>query len=108
MFLRVRVDLRRWNAGLRGHRLFVAIECDAGASLRWLIRLDAQNGPVELQAGMADVKPTQASVRRSAAELSVCVHLSGLGALRQGYVKLARSQPGWRVFDRFGWQTIVS
>jgi LmbE family N-acetylglucosaminyl deacetylase len=89
MVLRVRVDLRRWNAGLRGYRLFVVIECDPGASLRWLI-------------------PIQAGVQRAAAELSVCVPLGGLGALRQGYVKLARSQPGWRVFDHFGWQTIVS
>ena len=106
--LRVRVDLRRWNAGLRGQMLFVAIQCVAGASLRCMIGLDAHNGRVELHTGVAGMKPEQVSVQRSAAELAFCLPLSGLGALRQGYVKLARSQPGWRVFDRFGWQTIVS
>jgi hypothetical protein len=27
---------------------------------------------------------------------------------RHGYVKLARREPGWRVFDRFGWQAITT
>ena len=106
--LRVRVDLRRWNAGLRGQMLFVTIESDADASLRWLVQLDAPKGCVELHTGAAGMKPVQASLQCSAAELSFSVPLGSLGALRQGYVKLARSQPGWRVFDRFGWQTIVS
>ena len=106
--LRVRVDLRRWNATLRGHALFVAIQSDSGASLRWLIRPESRNGRVELPSGTAAMEPAQANVRLSADELAFSMPLAGLGALRQGYVKLARSQPGWRVFDRFGWQMIVS
>ncbi len=105
--LRVRVDLRRWNAALRGHALFVAIQSDSGARLRWLIRPESRNGHVELHASSAEMKPAQTNVQQTADELSFSVPLTGLGALLQGYVKLARSQPGWRVFDRFGWQTIV-
>ena len=106
--LRVRVDLRRWNAALRGHALFLAVQTDAGGSLRWLIRPQSSNGRIELHAGMAGMKPIQASMQQTENQLAFSAPLTGLGVLRQGYVKLARSQPGWRVFDRFGWQTIVS
>jgi LmbE family N-acetylglucosaminyl deacetylase len=106
--LQVRVDLQRWKAGIRGQMLFCAIECETGASLRWILRPDSPGGQIELHASSAGTQSTQASVHRSVDELSFAIPLAGLGALRQGYVKLARAQPGWRVFDRFGWQTIVS
>jgi LmbE family N-acetylglucosaminyl deacetylase len=105
--LRVRVDLRRWNAGLGSQVLFFAIQCDSAGSLRWQIRLDSRSGPAEVCAGIG-LKPVQVTLLRTPEELSLSIPLNGFGALRQGYSKLARSQPGWRVFDRFGWQAIVS
>jgi LmbE family N-acetylglucosaminyl deacetylase len=105
--LQVRIDLRRWNAGLRSQVLFFAIECDLAGRLRWQIRLDSRSGGVEVRAG-AGMEPAQATLQRTPEDLSLSIPLTGLGVIRQGYAKLARSQPGWRVFDRFGWQTIVS
>jgi LmbE family N-acetylglucosaminyl deacetylase len=105
--LHARVDLRRWNAGLRNQVLFFAIECETAGSLRWQIPLDSRNGSVEVRADVG-MKLAQVTLQRTAEELSLSIPLTGVGALGQGYAKLARSPPGWRVFDRFGWQTIVS
>jgi hypothetical protein len=105
--LKVRIDLRKWNAAVRGHGVFFAVECDSGESLRWMIRPESSSGHVELDAGIGAMNAIQVSVQRSAEELSFSIPLTDLGVIRQGYVKLARPRPGWRVFDRFGWQTIV-
>jgi LmbE family N-acetylglucosaminyl deacetylase len=106
--LRVRVDLQRWSTGLRGQILFFATEFDVAGSLRAQIRLDSRSGSLDMIDVVAGTKTAEAALQRTPGELSFSLSLGGFGAMRQGYVKLARPQPGWRVFDRFGWQTIVS
>jgi LmbE family N-acetylglucosaminyl deacetylase len=82
----VYLDQARWKANLRGHILFVVLESGAGVILRYRLALenlgDSADGPI---AAMA---------------------LPAASDLCSGYVKLVRLQPGWRVFDRYGWQQI--
>ncbi len=105
--LRARIDLRRWNAGLRNQVLFCAIESQSQGSVRWLIRLDMHSPQVNVRDGAAGTVVEQATSQRSATELTMSIPLSDLGVLGHGYVKLAPARPGWRVFDRFGWQAIA-
>jgi hypothetical protein len=84
--LSVRIDRQRWGAPLRDEVLFVAAEGET--SVRKIVALQ--------------------SAGSRAADGSLALPLPELAGLRQGYVKLARREPGWRVFDRFGWQPIVS
>lgn len=105
--LRTRVDLRRWKAGLRGQALYYAIESDALGSVRWQIALDRRDNQLDIRDRVAGTVVARATLQRSATELSVAVPVAALGALRQGYVKLAPPRSGWRVFDPIGWQVIV-
>lgn len=75
--LQVRIDQNRWRGSLRDHVLFVAL-------------LDGTRRQQPLGAAPGEMT-----------ELTF-----GSGNARAGYVKLARRQPGWRVFDRHGWQVI--
>ncbi len=105
--LRVRINLRRWNAGLRNQVLFFAIEGQSRGSVRWLIRLDKHSPQVDVRDGAAGTVVAKATLQRNATKLSISILLTGLGVLGQGYVKLAPARSGWRVFDRFGWQAIA-
>jgi|SRR5882724_4273385 len=105
--LRVRVNLRRWNARLRNQVLFCAIESAMQGSVRWLVRLDTRSTRVDVDDGVAGAVVAQATLQRSETELFISICVAGLGVLRQGYVKLAAPRPGWQVFDRFGWQGIA-
>ena len=78
--LQVDLDLTRWQGPWRGRVLFVAL--DDGS--RILHRVDQH-------------------AERSGDVLRLEIECPG-DAL--GYVKLALPQPGWRVFDRCGWQRI--
>jgi LmbE family N-acetylglucosaminyl deacetylase len=78
----VRVDPLRWGGTLYGHALFVVL--DAGDRVR---------------CPLGNAMPINQRHR----ELRAIVECPGN---LPGYVKLARPQPGWRVFDRWGWQVI--
>jgi LmbE family N-acetylglucosaminyl deacetylase len=106
--LRVRIDVQTWRAGLRGQVLYCAIESADAGSLRWQVPLglrDAQAGVLDT-VGATDA--ARASFHRDGGNITVSIASTGLATARHGYVKLARATPGWRVFDRFGWQPIVS
>jgi len=80
--LHVSVDLTRWNGALRGTAVFVALD-NGDRILQPLGQDQTRNG---------DVLHIEISCPRRAS----------------GYVKLALPQPGWRVFDRHGWQRFES
>jgi LmbE family N-acetylglucosaminyl deacetylase len=80
----VRIDRQRWGAPLRGQAVFVALEGEA--SVRTVMAVEGTGNAGE----------------------ALSMALPGVAGLRQGYAKLARREPGWRVFDRFGWQSIAS
>ena len=85
--LHVRIDLRRWGRRLRDEVVFVVLEGDTSVRLA------------------AAVRRTQTG---SAGALEFDIELPTASRPREGYVKLAPPQPGWRVFDRFGWQSIAT
>jgi LmbE family N-acetylglucosaminyl deacetylase len=105
--LRVRIDLRRWRGGQRGQAVYCAIESSERGSVRWLVALAAPGQRVDVQDAVAGTAIAQAIWQRNGAELSLSIALAGFGILRQGYVKLAPPKPGWRVFDRCGWQPLA-
>jgi len=76
--LRVQIDFKRWRGSMRDLAVFVALH--DGTRLLQPLRLspngDAYNVTIEC------------------------------GTAAAGYVKIALPQPGWRVFDRHGWQVI--
>jgi len=76
--LHASVDLTHWNGAWRGQSLFVALD----------------NGERILQ-------PLGQNEERSGDGLHIEIQCP---ACAPGYVKLARAEPGWRVFDRYGWQ----
>jgi LmbE family N-acetylglucosaminyl deacetylase len=80
--LQVSVDLTRWNRPRRGHALFVAL--DSGERI---------------------LQPLAHSAKRSGDGLHIEIRCPRNSA---GYVKLALPEPGWRVFDRHGWQRFES
>jgi LmbE family N-acetylglucosaminyl deacetylase len=79
--LQVSVDLRRWDGPWRDRVLFVA-----------------------LADGSRIMQPLHDIAHRQRGEIHARVQCPKAAG---GYVKLARAKPGWRVFDRFGWQGIV-
>lgn len=106
--LEVRVDLQRWMASLRREALFLALECGESGSLRWRVELNSQAGHAVVHDTVAGASIDNAAIRRSDTDVVVSIPWSNFRILHQGYVKLARREPGWRVFDRFGWQAIAS
>ena len=80
--LHVSVDLARWNAPWRGRAVFVALD-DGARILQRIGRDERRSG---------DTLHVELKCPRGA----------------PGYVKLALPQPGWRVFDRHGWQRVQS
>ncbi len=93
------------KGGERGTVLFVVIEYGDGSHLRWMIRPDASAEGAQVRDCITgDVRRT-ALVRHSASEWAIALPDRPVSP-RQGYVKRARPQPGWRVFDRYGWQII--
>lgn len=105
--LQVRIDLQRWCTGLRGQVLFCAVESAAGGSLRWQVPLDFRGTQIPLRDAAGVTGAAHTTWQRDDRNVTVSIVSTGLEALRQGYVKLARANPGWRVFDRFGWQSIT-
>lgn len=105
--LRVRIDLRRWRGGQHGQALYFAIESSERGSVRWLVALAAPGRRVDVMDTVAGNGIGQAEWQGSGAELSLSIALTGLGILQHGYVKLAPPKPGWRVFDRCGWQPVA-
>ena len=79
--LRVDLDLRRWNGSWRSRALFVAL--DDGSRVLRQLHQDAERKGDMLHFEIA------------------CPHAA------PGYIKLALPEPGWRVFDRCGWQRIA-
>ena len=80
--LHVDVDLPRWNGPWRGRALFVAL--DNGDRILQPVGQDAER--------RGDALHFEIRCPRRAS----------------GYIKLALPQPGWRVFDRHGWQRFES
>ena len=105
--LRVRIDLQRWHAGLRGQVLFCAIESASDGSLRWEVPLDAHGVEVSVHIVAESTGAVRATRQGDGGNVTISIASPGLAASIRGYVKLARAIPGWRVFDRFGWQPIV-
>ena len=92
--LHVRVDLRRWGKPVRDEKLHIVF--DGGASFL----LPVCGGPDDVR------KPFMRGFAHKQ-HIEVTARLAPGEAVRQGFVKLARPEPGWRVFDRFGWQTVL-
>ena len=106
--LQVRLDLRRLErAPARGDALFVALE-GSDASERLLVGADWHAEQVTLFDSVRQAPRAAVALRREPDALQLSIDLRSAGALRQGYVKFARREPGWRVFDRFGWQPVAS
>ncbi|MDR3385861.1 MAG: PIG-L family deacetylase [Rudaea sp.] len=103
--LHVRIDLKNCGS-LRSQDLFCAIESADAGSLRWQVPLDLRSTQTEVRL-TAGAVGAAATWRRERGNVTVSLISPGLAGLRQGYAKLARAQPGWRVFDRFGWQPVV-
>lgn len=102
-----RLDLGRLGAAaLHANVLFLAGE-DASGSIRLLLHANGAE-QVTVRDCLDGARPVAARLRRSGQTLEVSVELPGVEALRVGYAKLARREPGWRVFDRFGWQAIAT
>jgi len=80
--LHVSVDLSRWNGPWRGRAFFVAL--DGGDRILQPLGQDEERS--------GDALHIEIPCPRNAA----------------GYVKLALPEPGWRVFDRHGWQRFES
>jgi LmbE family N-acetylglucosaminyl deacetylase len=96
--LRCRVDVQRARGTLRGHVLFFALH----DGRRFLVPIAARTGSVETYDTIAGQTGHAVNLQRGANEILVTLPCNA-----GGYVKLARPQPGWRVFDRFGWQVIT-
>ncbi len=99
--LRVEIDLRRWKSRLRGQDLFIAM--DSAAQVRLRIPVGAGEPMVhDTVTGIAADRVRVEPVRdRVAFELDTRCH-----GWDQGFVKLARPQPGLWLFDRYGWQAV--
>ncbi|MGH8042481.1 MAG: PIG-L deacetylase family protein [Rudaea sp.] len=100
--LRVEIDLPRWRSRLRGHDLFIAMDGAAPARLRIPAGVDepiVQDTTTGIAAGIVRVEPGR---DRVAFVLDTCC----LG-WDEGFVKLARPQPGLWLFDQFGWQAVM-
>jgi len=80
--LHVSVDLSRWSGPWRGRAFFVAL--DSGERI---LQPLGENGERNGDALHMEIR---------------CPHPAA------GYVKLALPEPGWRVFDRHGWQHFES
>lgn len=105
--LQIRIDLRVWKGSLSGQSLFLALESVNGASLRWLVALHPRGDKV-LVRNYADASVVaHAILQRQDSQLSITIARAQAEPLREGYVKLARSRPGWWVLDQFGWQAIA-
>jgi LmbE family N-acetylglucosaminyl deacetylase len=80
--LHVSVDLPRWDGSWRGREFFIALD----------------NGDRILH-------PVGRDEKRSGDALHIKINCPRRAP---GYIKLALPQPGWRVFDRHGWQRFES
>ena len=105
MELSVIIDLHRLAGGLRHRVLFVVLESARG-STRWLIQPGSPAGQTEVVSAVDGSVITTARWHRNAGLLDGRISLASGETVTQGFVKLARQQPGWRVFDAAGWQTL--
>jgi hypothetical protein len=105
--LQIRIDLRAWKGSLSGQSLFLALESANGASLRWLVALHPRDEKA-LVRNYADATVVgDAILQNQDSQLSITIAGAQPEHVREGYVKLARSRPGWWVLDQFGWQAIA-
>jgi LmbE family N-acetylglucosaminyl deacetylase len=95
----VRITAHAWPGRWHTYALFLAAE----SGVRRRIALAIGDAPVIDT--VANKRIGTADVRREKSE--IVVTLRDAGAIRQGYVKVARSVPAFWVFDRYGWQPIV-
>jgi LmbE family N-acetylglucosaminyl deacetylase len=106
--LKLTIDTKYWASAMRGTDVFVVIERGEQSSQRFRIELNSGAGEATVRDCVGAKPATSVSVQRSDSAMVLSIPFEGDATIRQGYVKLARREPGWRVFDRFGWQTIVS
>jgi len=103
----MRVDLHRLGAAaLHSNVLFLVLEY-AGGSVRCVLSA-ARNEQVSVLDCVAAAPREPARLRRRGQALEISVEPAGIGSVRLAYVKFARREPGWRVFDRFGWQAVAT
>jgi len=106
--LEVRMDLARLGKPLASDdALFVVLE-HAGGSTRWLLGPGWDTPRAAQRDQISGVFLPGAQLTRGPQILEISAALAPPQGLRQGYVKFARREPGWRVFDRFGWQAIAT
>ncbi len=100
--LRVELDSGQLQRGLA---LFVVLEGNANSCR---LRVPWRSGRDELSvlANNGGKACAIASVERVGRAITLTLQ-TGCADWRQGYVKMARPQPGIWVFDRFGWQVIM-
>lgn len=103
--LTLRIAPDRWGASLARTMLFVALETTAG-STRWRIPVPERGARTIVLAGAGDAAVGEGTSTHAAGEIVVSIPWSH-AALQQGYAKLSRPEPGWRVFDRYGWQPVA-
>lgn len=105
--LQARLDLAQLGAtALHANVLFVVLEHDGGSE-RLLVGA-ARNEQASVLDCVSGAPRRSAQLRKTRQALEISVELPDVTALRQGHVKLARREPGWRVFDRFGWQSVAT
>jgi LmbE family N-acetylglucosaminyl deacetylase len=84
--LEIRIDQKIWGGVAKG-------------SLRVILDAEANSFFTQFELPRRD-EMSQPDLR------IVRLPLPPLGAIRQGFVKLGRREPGLRIFDRFGWQAL--
>lgn len=99
--LRVELDSGQLQRGLA---LFVVLEGHA-RSCRLLVPWRSGGDALPVLGNIGGKACAMAGVERVGRAILLVLQ-TGCADWRQGYVKMARSQPGIWVFDRFGWQAI--
>lgn len=100
----IRIDARISGGDLRRLRLFVVLESALGSG-RWMIKPGSPDEATNAISAIDGDIVGSAHWRGDAAGLEGRISLALGETITQGYVKLARPKPGWRVFDVTGWQT---
>ncbi|MHB8446344.1 MAG: PIG-L deacetylase family protein [Rudaea sp.] len=88
----------------RGQALFVVLEGNA-QPCRLLVPWRSGSNALSVLGNTGGKARAIAGVERAGREVALMLQ-TGCADWRQGYVKMARAQPGIWVFDRFGWQVV--
>ena len=104
--LELTLDRARWHASWRGQRLLLVL--DGPTPLRRELDLGVADAAGTLPAldPVAAAPAPSATLRIDSAAVHVTLPLPP-HTWTQGFVKLARREPGWQVFDRCGWQPVA-